>query len=371
MKDPEKKKSGFSWEKLLYWPEGKEGFNSYRDQLYAVNRKNLEVAALFAAGCYALLFMVGFFNSVIARYRLVYAGLLIICLIMYLITRNYLRSHMKAVGIFYYLFALCSYLGAVYAGVFLAETDRAVLILFDLLLLPVFYYDLPMRSNFMTVLVGLVFLIEEKIFGIPEKFSQDCIYVIAAMLLSVGETSFIRPQILQSFHRGKSFAELAHTDQLTLTYNKKQTEFLASQYISSCSGKERYALIIMDLDNFKGINDTHGHPTGDRVLSIIGRILSEQTRRGDIVGRIGGDEFLFLMKDLRKEMEAKERAEQLEHAVMEESEKEFGFTVSCSMGIAFGSGYDTSYQLLYSTADHALYEAKKSGKGRWRAAEYS
>jgi len=125
------------------------------------------------------------------------------------------------------------------------------------------------------------------------------------------------------------------------------------------------ALIMLDLDHFKAINDTHGHPVGDRVLVELAAVLLKSMREVDIVGRLGGEEFAILMPDTNAEA-AVQAAERLSHAVGAMALDVDGQTIACtaSFGISAMEVGDGSIHDLLLRADRALYLAKQRGRNR-------
>jgi diguanylate cyclase (GGDEF)-like protein len=128
----------------------------------------------------------------------------------------------------------------------------------------------------------------------------------------------------------------------------------------------RAALLWVDLDDFKRINDTMGHPVGDAVLITISRRLRESIRQADIAARMGGDEFAVLLAGAKAEMAAG-IAERIIAAVARPVEVD-GHTirVSASVGISLVPKDGADYRGLTKAADVALYDAKARGKGRFR-----
>jgi len=124
------------------------------------------------------------------------------------------------------------------------------------------------------------------------------------------------------------------------------------------------SLVLIDIDEFKAINDALGHPVGDAVLRRVGAVLIDQSRAGDVVGRIGGDEFAILAVDLGAEGAGAlgERIRQRldEDAVVDQNRQ---LSASCSIGVAT-INIERGYETLYAAADAALYEAKRLGRNR-------
>lgn len=118
---------------------------------------------------------------------------------------------------------------------------------------------------------------------------------------------------------------------------------------------------MMDLDHFKGINDTYGHQFGDTVLLEFSQVLRRIFHPSDIMGRVGGGEFLVFMKDIPSQAIAEEKAavlcETFRSQVLFESHP--GFQLECSAGLALYPTHGTDFHSLYEKADKALYRAKK------------
>lgn len=121
--------------------------------------------------------------------------------------------------------------------------------------------------------------------------------------------------------------------------------------------------MMMDVDYFKQINDTYGHAVGDRALYKVGHLLKSSFRENDIVGRIGGDEFLIFMKGITSEEFAIRRMENLQQYLRELPIEELEeHTLTCSMGAAFMPKDGTTFEELYKHADEALYTTKRNGR---------
>lgn len=132
----------------------------------------------------------------------------------------------------------------------------------------------------------------------------------------------------------------------------------------------RHALFIIDIDNFKSINDTMGHLFGDNVLVNIAKKIRSLFRGSDVIGRIGVDEFMILMK-YTDFFQAKTKAQSICEAVRQKYHDRDGeeLLISCSVGIAMYGLERESYTTLFSKADKAMYKAKEAGKNQYWAAE--
>ncbi|HET7062963.1 MAG TPA: GGDEF domain-containing protein [Rudaea sp.] len=165
------------------------------------------------------------------------------------------------------------------------------------------------------------------------------------------------------------FQKLSRRDGLTGILNRQHFMDEAKAILEECrnSGRE-ICLILIDLDNFKAVNDSHGHVAGDGVLQCTTAVLQVNMRAMDIFGRVGGEEFGVLLPDCVLE-NARQRAEDLRLTIgrMDRAETSIDFDVSASFGVASGreAGYDLRQMLIH--ADSALYLAKRNGRNRVEA----
>ena len=155
----------------------------------------------------------------------------------------------------------------------------------------------------------------------------------------------------------------AERDSLTKLLNKASSQQQVTEYLESRDPEAGAALLIMDLDNFKSINDTLGHLYGDAVLTQIGSTLQNFFRSYDVIGRIGGDEFMILLKNIPNRELVEERCQLLVDTFREMLHKLMPkLQVSVSVGAALVPKHGTDYAELFHHADEALYAAKRAGK---------
>jgi len=168
---------------------------------------------------------------------------------------------------------------------------------------------------------------------------------------------------LQSLRRSQAqLARLVTQDQLTSVLNARAFVARLGQELDR---NRRYprplALLYMDLDNFKVINDTHGHQTGDAVLRLVADSMRSSVRHADVVGRLGGDEFAVLMPETDAAL-----ADAAAKRLIAGLRTVFKGTpnVTASIGVVSCAATDASTDDLLRRADQAMYDAKKSGKDR-------
>ena len=155
----------------------------------------------------------------------------------------------------------------------------------------------------------------------------------------------------------------AQTDELTQVYSRKYAEQFAENALEEAKDGSIHAFFIMDIDKFKEVNDVYGHAVGDVVLRTFGVLLGRRFRGDDIVGRIGGDEFIILMRNVTTKEAVRTKAEQLmaetKKLVFDEMD---GKGITISVGIALAPEHGKTYMNLYRSADQALYETKRNGR---------
>lgn len=159
-----------------------------------------------------------------------------------------------------------------------------------------------------------------------------------------------------------ALARLVTQDQLTNVLNARAfAERLGQELERNRRYPRALALMYMDLDNFKVINDTHGHQTGDAVLRLVADAMRSSVRQADVVGRLGGDEFAVLMPETDAAL-----ADAAAKRLIAGLRNVFKGTpnVTASIGVVACTATDASTDDLLRRADQAMYDAKKSGKDR-------
>jgi diguanylate cyclase (GGDEF)-like protein len=196
---------------------------------------------------------------------------------------------------------------------------------------------------------------------VAAKSAESARLYILLLLLVIASITLWTYRIKRSQMR---FAKLARRDGLTGIVNREHFMEEAKAMLQSCARFQRdLCLIMIDLDNFKNVNDTHGHVAGDGVLKQTVEMCQLHMRAGDLFGRLGGEEFGVMVPDCTLET-ASHRAEELRQAIESFARAGVEVTVSASFGVATVrlSGYDLRQMLIH--ADSALYRAKRGGRNR-------
>ncbi|MBN2407493.1 MAG: diguanylate cyclase [Elusimicrobia bacterium] len=159
----------------------------------------------------------------------------------------------------------------------------------------------------------------------------------------------------------------AITDELTQVFNRRYFEpKLREEFRAARRQGDDISVLVLDIDDFKRVNDTYGHPAGDSVLVDMSRKISENIRREDILIRYGGEEFVIILPGMTKD-KARATADRLlkcvsRHSLYWEGES---FNITISIGISTYPDDTARYQELFNVADQRLLKAKKGGKNMY------
>jgi diguanylate cyclase (GGDEF)-like protein len=197
----------------------------------------------------------------------------------------------------------------------------------------------------------------------PAEAATDVVFfgaVLVVMAVMLVRANSVQDRLVEALQ------EQARVDALTGLVNRRSfDEALESALIRPVGAGT--ALVLIDVDSFKTINDSHGHPTGDAVLVHLARVLREQIRTDDaVLSRLGGDELAVLLRDCTPEVAAR-RAEDLLLGVRSTPlplPDGTLLSLSISLGVAHVPGRAGDLGTLYHEADAALYDAKRAGRGR-------
>lgn len=190
-----------------------------------------------------------------------------------------------------------------------------------------------------------------------------CIPMLVCYPLALGKTTYGMSQKLAE--RSREFETVSQRDGLTGLLNRRYWETLLVEEFNLChQAARRSCLLLLDLDHFKSINDAHGHLVGDEVLKNFARLLQDNLRADDLIGRYGGEEFVVILRDISL-TEAHALASRLIEQVRRQHAPDDplrGCTISAGL-VSFRNDMDAHYSWL-QCADHAMYRAKQSGRDR-------
>ncbi len=209
---------------------------------------------------------------------------------------------------------------------------------------------------------GTDYIIEENDDGIQEflelikrpVFDEDGkITGIIALINDVTEKQLLKMEL----------EKRSKTDQLTGLLNKAAVEELIDMLLTNYYHDEKKcALLMIDADHFKNVNDSFGHIAGDRVLATIGRIINNTFKGSDVAGRVGGDEFMVFLRDIDSVESAEFLAKKLQEEVLNAFSGDLEKCVSLSIGISMYPEHGKRFPEMYYAADKALYYVKEHGR---------
>ena len=185
--------------------------------------------------------------------------------------------------------------------------------------------------------------------------------VMAVMLIALSMTGTER------YRRERRMARLAARDPLTALYNRRALEMRAPRLLEEVSAKCPGALLLIDIDNFKLVNDLYGHTAGDRLLVALSEMIRSILPEGSLAARLGGDEFIILLRDASSEQVAA-LGNALRHRFQETAALTFDTpaAVTLSIGASLFDQPPASLAALIEQGDAALYESKRGGRDRIR-----
>jgi diguanylate cyclase (GGDEF)-like protein len=196
-------------------------------------------------------------------------------------------------------------------------------------------------------------------------FFGTVLVVISVMLVRAGE---VQDRLVTLLH------QQATVDSLTGLVNRRVLDEALSVALTTGPAPQGTALVLVDVDSFKSINDQHGHPVGDDALTHIAEVLRTVVRAGDaVLSRMGGDELAVLLPDCPADVAVRRATEVLDAVRGTPLALTDGtlLTISVSLGVAHAPSHATGLEELYAAADAALYAAKRGGRGRVEVAGVS
>lgn len=203
-----------------------------------------------------------------------------------------------------------------------------------------------------------------------QEENKDTRSMIAKVLFSIGifVALIIVLYIINRVSFTKESMELqnkAETDLLTELLNKISTENKIKEYLEGEGRDKTSMMCVLDIDNFKKINDTMGHAFGDEVLATLGKRIRTEFRVTDIIGRTGGDEFIIFLKDLKDDNVIEREAGRVAGFFKDFTVGTYTkYSPTASIGAAIFPRDGVDYESMYKAADTALYKAKKRGKNQ-------
>ncbi len=290
-------------------------------------------------------------------------GVLGILLIIYLKLFRLKEYEFETSRIFCMIFYSIVALSFSIADSVIYKESRAVFFPLAIVMLSALYMDYFWVLFIYKLSLAVFFLVVDSQLKSTALLTND---ITIAALAIIGSTFCYTSMISMTLSRHEESEELVHkseTDLLTGLLNKVSFEQKCDQYLAKKMAGGKCTMFIFDLDDFKLINDNFGHQTGDKVLKLFAEILQGYFHPDDLIGRIGGDEFMVLVLGEMPEGYVERRCRSVLHE-LKTTNIEGASGITCSMGIA-ESTQRVTFKDMYECSDKALYRAKEGGKARF------
>lgn len=349
---------------LIYAGIGKQDYQDIIDDIREKNGELLIIGTSISIAFFGILYLVSYFSRALEANRVLYA-VCFFALSAFLGLRRTVKGVKKKAALpGCYLVLILLYAFTISQSVLTQPEIPAAGFSVLLFITAFLVIDRPYRILLLQIVMTIVFCVTAHSCKQPEIAVIDTANAVSSLMLGIICSVYLLQTRLQGILYNRNTQRELDTDGLTKLMIKKAAERDIRRYIEAT--KEEGALIMIDLDNFKQVNDTKGHAYGDVILKLTGESISSAFRAGDIKGRFGGDEFIVFLPGVKSRKLIMERLdhfkELMEKGVMGE-ENQNG--VHQSIGVAMYPEDAGTYEELFEKADKALYAAKKNGKNQY------
>lgn len=362
------KKSAF-FSKLCYGDVDPSFYSENKDVINSGNSKIVYWGSVVLTVINSLFFIMQLIQGLTTSLKLHYAELygisMVLSVIAFILTVTVLRSHRSLADLLYYYIYAIAFTEMLIVSTYFSPKDRMVTVFYVLMVLPVLHLEKPLYS-YITVIVSALITYGADYavkYADPSLMFDDICGLAGAVLVAIPFTTVMRNLNFSNIQARRFFMMKSEHDELTGLYNKEAGNDHVTAYLAS--GTEPCVLFMIDIDNFKDINDTYGHIQGDAVLRSFGDVMRKDFRSEDITSRAGGDEFMALMKGTDDPFIIKSKMKALSddvHKIYSGNSEEI---LSCSIGAVIRTdGVPVSFDELFKAADEALYVSKNKGKNR-------
>jgi len=334
----------------------KKELKGFEDILFQWNSKIIRVTGRVESFCVFVLLLVMHAQGFDAVRILMVSVYFVICMIYQVFVEKYLKKSAKSAYTLSIIFWFLTTVFLAFCNSFLFNNIFSTIYGIVAVLLVV-VLQFPINMSIVLGCFSVALYVSTSWFFKPHYFfSQDLLISLITLSSTVGGAILINLTKKEQVANLHSFYESSTVDMLTGVVSKIET---IKEIEKSIPLNPSNALLVIDLDRFKSINDIHGHLIGDRVLHRFGEALNDVISDNGIVGRVGGDEFVVFFGGMNCH-EAEVMADKL-LAVIRKKFAIYHFPVTISIGIA-QSQKDDTYNTLFSRADIALYSAKQNGR---------
>ncbi len=253
-------------------------------------------------------------------------------------------------------------------SIFPYPDNSQVYISLYIMILPVMFVTRTGINTALTLVMAIGFIAAAYIYKPYHVADDDIFSVVAAVMFSRVLAYMLIYIRTKNFIARNALLKEAHTDMLTSLLNRNGCEYYCREYMMKMD-KVNYTVMMLDLDNFKAVNDTYGHDKGDYVLKTFAAALKKRFKDRDVISRIGGDEFFLLIKNVSDKNEVVEKARSI-IGIANDIGRQVGIPLGSSIGAVIFRGRKLNFEQLYKISDGFLYTAKSKGKNTYSISEY-
>lgn len=220
-------------------------------------------------------------------------------------------------------------------------------------------------SNIYLAAFGIVFIFADMMHKVDYEYAwrYDVFIAIVGTLVALAVGEHFRTTQVTSFETKMKYKSLSMRDPLLENiFNKRGYEDAIERYLFARNPRVNCAFIVLDLNNFKHINDNYGHDMGDNILRCMSSTLLSLFRDSDIIGRFGGDEFIVLADGLDDEDALEKKCRYISELIGRRAQETGAIKVFSSIGAVICKNQKVEFETLFELADKAMYEAKEMGR---------
>ncbi|MBR4456389.1 MAG: GGDEF domain-containing protein [Solobacterium sp.] len=265
--------------------------------------------------------------------------------------------------LYLYLIQIPVFLLTIFLGTMVNPDEKAFTFMVALLSFPLFILDKPRNLFIYIVAMTVMFIGADMYFKSGELLRHDILHCLVTCVISIATTFFVMTNRIENVENSLSFKTDSEHDPLTGIYNRRGGEEKIKGFIAE---KIPGTFLILDIDDFKHVNDTYGHTMGDEVLAAVSMTLASSFRSTDVVMRMGGDEFVVYAPGLVNYFFINSKLEQIVSRMREITCSQGRDNITVSIGSVINDGTYPTYEDLFNEGDRMLYEMKNNGKNGFR-----
>ncbi len=340
---------------------------AYQDEIHRRNYENFLSLTSGGTIITGVIVIIGLFMRAYTSFFKEFLIFFVYMLLMHNVAKYCQKHQVKRIELIYYLAITPVMFGGIMMGSFLDTDQPAITIMILLCVMTLFVIDHPLRIFGYMSSVAVIFAVCAYVTKNQAQFMADMVDLLVYFSIGVGVNYFMLVGQVESVENFCMIQHKSERDLLTGIYNRGSGE---ERIVDHIQNKRPGAFIILDVDDFKKVNDAYGHIGGDQVLCGVAGILKDAFRPQDTVFRLGGDEFAIFAPGMTKEA-CKQRFERIRQAAASIYVSGFGsIKIGISIGCTIYQGEDISFEQIYHSSDEALYWAKENGKDRYKICYY-